>query len=248
MQNKNIMDLFAGCGGMSLGFELAGFKSLVAVEKDDWASETYAYNHPGTKVFTGDITQIKDPGKAFPEAKVVAGIVGGPPCQGFSLSGARDPKNPRNSLFMDYMRFVENIKPLFFIMENVPGILSAKTRNGGLVQEVIKSVATGIGYNVHQMVLNAANYGVPQSRMRVFFVGIRKDYPFDPGRLIPIPLKTPQVTIREALSDLPVLKAGEGEDFMDYATEPVNEYQKWCRQNSGKVQKPYRNETYQASN
>ena len=73
MQNKNIMDLFAGCGGMSLGFELAGFKSLVAVEKDDWASETYAYNHPGTKVFTGDITQIKDPGEAFPDSYIFKG-------------------------------------------------------------------------------------------------------------------------------------------------------------------------------
>lgn len=236
MENKNVIDLFAGCGGMSLGFELADFKSLVAVEKDEWASETYACNHPGTKVFTGDITKIESPADVFPEAKGVAGVVGGPPCQGFSLSGERDPKDPRNSLFMDYMRFVECFKPSFFVMENVPGILSAKTRNGELVKEVIKSVASRIGYNAHQMVLNAADYGVPQSRMRVFFVGIRKDYPFIPDRLVPVPLKTPQVTIGEALSDLPVLKAGEGTDSMDYATSPSNEYQRWCRQKNGKVE------------
>lgn len=236
MQNKKIIDLFAGCGGMSLGFELAGFKSIIAVEKDDWASETYAYNHPNTNVYTGDITQITIPCETFPEAKGISGIIGGPPCQGFSLSGSRDPKDPRNSLFMDYMRFVKSFMPSFFIMENVPGILSAKTRNGELVQDVIKFVASEIGYNVHQMVLNAANYGVPQSRMRVFFVGIKQIFPFDPSRLTPVPFSTPQVTIREALSDLPVLKAGEGDESMDYATEPTNEYQRWCRQGVEKVE------------
>ena len=96
-----IIDLFAGCGGMSLGFEFAGFTPILAVEKDDWASETYSFNRPGVKVVTADITTILDPKADFPGIGPVVGIVGGPPCQGFSLSGDRDPKDPRNSLFMD---------------------------------------------------------------------------------------------------------------------------------------------------
>lgn len=230
-KNKKVIDLFAGCGGMSLGFELGGFETLLAVEKDAWASETYAFNHPSTKVFTGDITKIKSPKKDFPQDEEVFGIIGGPPCQGFSLSGDRDPKDPRNSLFMDYMRFVKDFKPRFFVMENVTGILSAITKSGELVKKVIASVANDAGYNVSQMTLNASDYGVPQARMRVFFVGIRKDFPFCPSRLIPEPT-TPidKITIQQALSDLPVVNAGEGtDDAADYQCAPENAYQEWCR-------------------
>lgn len=234
---KTVIDLFAGCGGMSLGFELGGYQTLLAVEKDAWASETYAFNHPNTKVFTGDITKIQSPAKEFPQKGEVFGIIGGPPCQGFSLSGDRDPKDPRNSLFMDYMRFVTDFKPRFFVMENVTGILSAKTKNGEPVKKVIQSVANGIGYNVHQITLDASNYGVPQARMRVFFIGIRKDFPFCPSRLVPPP-STPieKITIRQALSDLPVVKAGEGSDGKaPYGTAPDNPYQKWCRNGMSEV-------------
>lgn len=122
------IDLFAGCGGMSLGFELAGFTTIHAIEKDAWAAETYALNHKNTKVSVVDITTIHRPLEFINRKQFsVDGIIGGPPCQGFSLSGNRDPKDPRNSLFMDYMRFVRTIKPKFFVMENVPGILSTKT-------------------------------------------------------------------------------------------------------------------------
>ena len=229
---KTLIDLFAGCGGMSAGFELAGYVPLLAVEKDAWASETYAFNHPETEIFTGDITKIVSPAKEFPQGEEIFGIIGGPPCQGFSLSGERDPKDPRNSLFMDYIRFVKDFRPRFFVMENVTGILSAKTKSGESVKEVIEAVADDAGYNVHQVVLDASNYGVPQARMRVFFIGIRKDFPFDPARLTPPP-STPveKITIRQALSDLPELLAGEGsEEEVAYAAEPANDYQRWCRQ------------------
>lgn len=235
MQNNCIIDLFAGCGGMSLGFEFAGFRSVIAVEKDDWASETYECNHPDTMVYRGDITKISNPAEEFKEIEGVCGIIGGPPCQGFSLSGNRDPKDPRNSLFMDYMRFVDSFKPNFFVLENVLGILSAKTRKGEFVQDLIKVVASHIGYNTHLVVLNAAQYGVPQSRMRVFFIGIRKDFPFDPSRLTPTQKNVAPVTISDALSDLPVLHAGEGTDNMDYPVVPQNSYQQWCRSKGGKV-------------
>ena len=221
---------------MSLGFEFAGFTPILAVEKDDWASETYSFNRPGVKVVTADITTILDPKADFPGIGPVVGIVGGPPCQGFSLSGDRDPKDPRNSLFMDYMRFVSNYRPPFFVMENVPGILSAVTRSGHKVKDVIVSVAGKLDYNVQILQLNAADYGVPQSRLRVFFVGIRNDIPFVPEWLMPEKTTAENpVTIRQALSDLPVVAAGGGEDSMPYPCQAQNPYQEWCRRKSSEV-------------
>lgn len=230
--NQRIIDLFSGCGGMSLGFEMAGFQSVLAVEKDDWAAETYQFNHQNTQVYVGDITEINTPKQQFPLVDI-AGIIGGPPCQGFSLSGSRDPKDPRNSLFMDYMRFVQDFKPSFFVMENVMGILSAKNKNGKWVKDVICQVALSHGYNMHILQLNAAEYGVPQSRNRVFFVGIRQDYPFISDKLQPekITLNNP-ISLWQAISDLPQIEAGQGQESIDYTMLPQNDYQIWCRQES----------------
>ena len=235
--DMKVIDLFAGCGGMSLGFEMAGFKTVLAVEKDLWASETYAFNHENVIVVTNDITKISNPLELCSKEKgEVFGIIGGPPCQGFSLSGGRDPKDPRNSLFMDYMRFVKAYNPSFFVMENVPGILSSVTKNGELVRDVVVSVARQLGYNVHIIQLDASDYGVPQSRQRVFFIGIRNDYPFDPSRLSPAPTtKDTPVTLWQAISDLPQISACEGNERMEYGSIASNSYQKWCRQNSQTV-------------
>lgn len=232
-----VVDLFAGCGGMSLGFELAGFRTVLAVEKDAWASETYAFNHKNVKVVTEDITKIANPRTVCPDGgHDIFGVIGGPPCQGFSLSGGRDPKDPRNSLFMDYMRFVKEFNPSFFVMENVPGILSSVTKKGEPVRDVVVSVARHLGYNVHLMQLDASHYGVPQSRQRVFFVGIRNDYPFDPSLLHPIPTtKETPITLWEAISDLPRILACEGNERMTYPDSAANPYQKWCRENSQAV-------------
>lgn len=235
-QDTPIIDLFAGCGGMSLGFELAGFHPVLAVEKDTWASETYAHNRRGVNVITGDITKILQPREKYSDLGEVFGIIGGPPCQGFSLSGDRDPKDPRNSLFMDYMRFVKDFKPSFFVMENVLGILSSVTKVGEPVKDVVVSVAKGLGYNVKVMQLDASNFGVPQARQRVFFVGIRDDYPFDPDLLSPVKTTAEHpITIRQAISDLPEIQACEGSEDMPYVTEPTNDYQIWCRAGSDSV-------------
>ncbi|MBR1819124.1 MAG: DNA cytosine methyltransferase [Neisseriaceae bacterium] len=235
MSAKRIIDLFAGCGGMSLGFEMAGFQTVLAVEKDDWAAETYQFNRQNANIFVGDITEIKEPKKQF-NLQNISGIIGGPPCQGFSVSGFRDPKDPRNSLFMDYMRFVEDFKPNFFIMENVPGILSSKTKNKEWVKALICKVAKNCGYNVEILQLNAADYGVPQARNRVFFIGIRDDFPFYPDYLIPQKItENKQISLWDAISDLPQIEAGQGEDNSDYAKTIQNEYQKWARKNSNKV-------------
>ena len=234
--NLNIIDLFAGCGGLSTGFEMAGFKIPLAIEKDEWASETYAYNHKDTRVITGDITQITDLDNLLPKNVKVDGIIGGPPCQGFSLSGKRDKKDPRNSLFMDFVRFVKHFQPSFFMMENVPGILSMKTALGEKVVDLIFEEYEKAGYNATYKVLNAAEFGVPQTRTRVIFIGIRKDLSFYPDELHPEGwLLENQITIKEAIMDLPQISAGSGKEEQDYPIRPQNDYQRWARGNCKKV-------------
>lgn len=234
----NVIDLFAGCGGLSTGFEMAGYKIPLAVEKDEWASETYMKNHPKTKVVTADITQLKDLDSLLPKKGIkIEGIIGGPPCQGFSLSGNRDKKDPRNSLFMEFVRFVKHFQPRFFVMENVTGILSMQTKSGELVKDVILSEYDKAGYNVEIYVLNAAEYGVPQSRIRVFFIGLRKDIPYDRDKVEPkgFLFGDDQITIEQAIMDLPQISAGEGCEIAEYPYEPQNEYQKWVRNGSTAV-------------
>lgn len=227
----NVIDLFAGCGGLSLGFEMAGFRIPLAVEKDTWAAETYAYNHSNTKVVTEDITQIFDFNNLIAPTTTIDGIIGGPPCQGFSLSGNRDKNDPRNSLFMDFVRFVKHFTPKFFVMENVSGILSMTTQNGELVKDVILEEYNKIGYNVEIFQLNAAEFGVPQSRIRVFFIGLKKDIVYNKTTLTPhgFLFGNDQITIHDAIMDLPQIQAGEGSEESAYDKEPITEYQTWAR-------------------
>ena len=110
--------------------------------------------------------------------KKIDGIIGGPPCQGFSLSGNRDTKDPRNSLFIDFVRFVKILKPKFFVMENVKGLLSMTTKKNILVKEIIKNEFNKVGYNLDLQILNSADYGVPQLRQRIFFIGILTQFGF----------------------------------------------------------------------
>lgn len=233
-----LIDLFAGCGGLSTGFEMAGFEVALAVEKDDWASETYIANHPGTKVVTEDITKVLDLDQLLDSKKVdVEGIIGGPPCQGFSLSGNRDRKDPRNSLFMEFVRFVKHYQPKFFVMENVTGILSMKNQKGELVKDIILSEYKNAGYNVEIFTLNAAEFGVPQSRMRVFFIGLRSDIEYDVEKIKPVGkyFGDQQITIEQAIMDLPQIQSSEGTEEQDYACKPQNAYQKFIRNGSKKV-------------
>ena len=233
-----VIDLFAGCGGLSLGFEMAGFEIPLAIEKDEWASETYKKNHPNTNVITGDITQIINLESLLDKKDLpIDGIIGGPPCQGFSLSGNRDKNDPRNSLFMEFVRFVKFYKPKFFVMENVTGILSMKTKDNLNVKDLILKEFNNAGYNVKICKLNAAEYGVPQSRLRIVFIGIRNDISFEENKLGPEPFLfgDKQITVEQAIMDLPQIQSGEGEEIMDYGTEAKNNYQKWARLNSQAV-------------
>lgn len=232
---KNVVDLFAGCGGFSLGFHLAGYETLAAIERDQWASDTYRKNFPNVHVITDDIKTIQGTELRLKKSDV-DGIIGGPPCQGFSLSGTRDPKDPRNSLFMEFIRLVGIFKPAFTVMENVPGLLSMRTKRGLRVSEIIEDEFSSIGYQCCYHILNAADYGVPQSRQRVFFFAIREDFPFDPELLKPIPTHANDpVTLGDAITDLPDIDSGEGDEIQEYPTKPKNVYQKWARLNSTAV-------------
>lgn len=233
-----IIDLFAGCGGLSLGFELAGFDIPLAIEKDEWASETYKKNHPNTNVITGDITQIIDLKNILSKENLpIDGIIGGPPCQGFSLSGNRDKNDPRNSLFMEFVRFVKYYNPKFFVMENVTGILSMKTKDNQNVKDLILKEYYQAGYNVKICKLNAAEYGVPQSRLRIVFIGIRKDIKFNENEIGPKPFLfgKDQITVEQAIMDLPQINSGEGSDQLEYNITAQNDYQLWARKNSNAI-------------
>ncbi len=191
------VDLFAGAGGMSLGFQQAGFKILSAVEVVDIAAETHHLNFPNSHVHCGDIAEY-DPLKVV-KKKDVKVVVGGPPCQGFSVAGKRDPNDPRNKLFREFVRVVDVLKPDYFVMENVPGIL---TMQNGKVAEAILEAFAEIGYtSVSIAVLETATLGVAQLRSRAIFIGNAKGLP----NPFPAPIldKNNFVPIEKVISDLP---------------------------------------------
>lgn len=180
-QRPKAIDLFSGAGGFTLGIAPL-FNVVGHVEWDKAALETYELNAPycgfGCSELIGrDITQIDDEQiLAFKKRhNRINLIVGGPPCQGFSTSGKRDPKDPRNSLFIHFVRFVRLIQPDKFVMENVPGMKSMKTAKGENCLEIILNSFREAGYKVDWRILNAVNYGVPQSRRRIFIYGNRED-------------------------------------------------------------------------
>ena len=225
---NKIIDLFCGAGGFSLGFEHEGFESILAIDKWNDAVETYNYNR---KLKCGKNIDIHDfTNEMLNEIKKennVCGIIGGPPCQGFSLVGKREAGDERNSLYLEYVRFVSNIKPKFFILENVKGLLSME---GGIYKEDIIKRFSDLGYNVTYKLLRASDYGVPQSRERVFFVGLRKDVFEETFFDFDFVEKQPMVCTKDALSDLPSLDRGE--DETKYKTSPSNEFQMKMRRGS----------------
>lgn len=227
MKNK-IIDLFCGAGGLSLGFEEAGFESVLAIDKWEDAINTYNNNRKNKIGTTVDIHDFSNEDlEKF--KKEVCGIIGGPPCQGFSMVGTREKNDPRNSLYMEYVRFVSVIKPDFFVLENVSGLLSLSK---GYYKEEILNQFTNLGYNVNYKLLTASDYGVPQSRKRVFFIGLRKDkfdHYFDFEQIN----KKDMISTKEAISDL--LVANTSKNPMPYQVEANNDYQKLMRNNSNQI-------------
>lgn len=221
----SVIDLFSGVGGLSLGFRMADYDVLLANEIDASIAEAYTKNHPETKMINADITSL-DISSVFGEyVNKIDVVIGGPPCQGFSQKGQRKTINdPRNFLFRYFFEVVKYVRPRFFVIENVPNILTAE--NGFFKQE-IADIFHEIGYNISCAVLNAADYGVPQNRHRAFIVGNRIGAEF----VFPVP-KNNKVTIWEAISDLNYLNSGEGESEEPYRSEPESEYQQLMRRNS----------------
>lgn len=231
MENKpQLLDLFCGCGGFSLGFEWAGFESVLAVDIWKDAVKTYNFNRGKEIAIEKDLRELdSDYIHDLQEKHTnIVGIIGGPPCQGYSIVGKREIDDERNFLYLEYFRMVSVINPKFFVIENVKGLLHM---NGGLFVEDIYKRFGELGYRISHKLLRASDYGIPQKRERVFFVGIRNDIS-EEEFVFPKPLGT-LVTTSDALSDLPSLDNRQTyEDTYEYPVEALNEYQAFMRKNS----------------
>lgn len=226
-----VLDLFCGAGGFSYGMDKnPHFHTVVALDFDEKAAETFKRNMPYANVLVGDITDasVKEKVINLSRQMGVNMIIGGPPCQGYSMKGKKlGLKDPRNFLFREYLSMVKELQPEIFVIENVKGLLLAS--NGWFKEEILKAIEE-LGYNVEYGVLNASDFGVPQARERAIFICSRKK---------PIPLPTPEVrehvTVREAISDLSYLESGEGDFEQEYSTEVQSDYQTLMREGSERL-------------
>lgn len=184
--NFNVLDLFCGCGGMTQGLVDAGLNVVAGIDYWDKAIDSYKVNFDHTAI-CADLTKLgpKKFDKTYNKGKKIDIIVGGPPCQGFSIAGKRDIKDPRNSLFVEYVKYLNYFKPKAFIMENVMGILSMKTATGEKVIDIILSKLE-TNYNCRVCKLYASDFEVPQNRRRVIILGVRKDLGIKPSEPVPV--------------------------------------------------------------
>jgi len=226
--NPTVIDLFAGVGGLSLGFKQEGFDIILANESDISIADSYKKNHSSTKMVVGDITSL-DLSEIFkPYRNKIDVIIGGPPCQGFSQKGQRKTiHDDRNFLFKYYVNIVDLVQPRYFVMENVPNLLT--TENGYFKQE-IEELFNSIGYSLRSGTLNAADFGIPQNRKRAVILGKRGSNSI----ALPTP-NTEKVNIWDAISDLSYLESGEGVEIQDYRIKSQSSYQKKIRLNSKKL-------------
>lgn len=228
----NIIDLFSGCGGLSLGFELAGYKTLLGIDNDEAAVNTFVKNHNGSIGISTDITEVSgDEIRRLVGNNTIDVVIGGPPCQGMSLAGPRKLHDPRNKLYLSFIRIVQELQPKAFVIENVPGLVSLFK---GAIKDSILEEFQEMGYNVSYQLLNSADYGVPQTRKRVFFVGLKngEKFTFPEPKIF---FESDWVTTEEATSDLPLLEDSFGNDIEHYILEPQNDFQRYCRNNSKAV-------------
>jgi len=227
--NNCLIDLFCGCGGLSLGFEKAGFDIAFAVDMWKDAVDTYNFNHKKSVAECMDIKSLTRDrlNRINDEAGGIVGIIGGPPCQGYSTVGTRDINDPRNHLYLEYCRIVQEINPTFFLIENVKGLI---TLSGGMFKDDIVRRFSELGYSVKYKVLNAADYGVPQNRQRVFFVGIKNK-----SFIFPEPIPG-HLTAKDAISDLITpCPANQINASAEYSLPPQNAFQNEMRQGVNRV-------------
>lgn len=235
-----VLDLFAGCGGLSLGLQQAGFKIVAAVEKDVWASDTYAHNHPGTELLSVGVETLTTDSLRQRFRGNIDVVVGGPPCQGFSVSGKRQYGVflDKNRLIHEYIRAVDAVSPSMFLLENVRGFTSASLDGRERALGVLLGGLEKLGYHLHSSVLQAADFGLPQYRSRLFVIGSREelsDSPFPSPTHSPRPRGglAPYLSIMDAISDLPEIHAGQGTDgSQPYTKKPGHEFQALMRRGS----------------
>lgn len=219
-----IIDLFCGIGGLSLGFENVGFEVSAAVDMWDDAIKTYNHNRQKKVAMTIPVEEFNE--SVLPDIikkEKITGIIGGPPCQGFSTVGKRDIDDDRNKLYLEFYKAVKIAAPDFFVIENVKGMLTLN--KGAFVDDIMKRFGTdGLGYEISQQLVNAADYGVPQNRYRVFFVGIK-------GKKFKFPeVLGYKLSAKDGISDL------VGASLEKYGSEPQNTFQQTMR---GNVTKPF---------
>jgi len=231
------IDLFCGAGGLSEGLRQAGFDTRVGLDFDKDAMATFAANHPDAERILGNVESVT--GK---ELMLRAGaddidlIAGGPSCQGFSTHGKRIQDDPRNFLFKHFVRIVSEVRPKMFLMENVKGML---TFSKGAFRNQIEQAFAEIGYRCAFSTVGAADYGVPQLRHRVLFIGTRIDelelsFPKPTHSDKRLGLK-PYITVREAIGDLPLMKRDYKTQTRLYSSTPQNPYQTYLRAGAGKT-------------
>ena len=220
----NVLDLFSGAGGFSFGLDaVKGIKTVLAVDNDKYATETFQKNFKNATVITGDLKdeKIKKEVIKIARKKKVNMVVGGPPCQGFSLKGKNLGKDDsRNFLFLEYLAIVKELKPEVFVIENVKNILNSEN---GYFKQLIIDKFSDVGYIINFGVLNAKDFGVPEHRERAIIIGsLTKSIELPKGN-------DKTVTVRDAISDLAYLNSGEGTFEANYLLEPLTDYQKKLR-------------------
>ena len=215
------IDLFAGAGGMSLGAQWAGINIQTAVEIDPHAAATYARNHPKTHLHQQDICKLRK--ISFDSRTKQTVVFGGPPCKGFSTSNqrTRNRDNPSNHLYKEFLRVVKQANPDWIVFENVKGILETEDR---LFLNIILNSLTSYDYTLNWGVLNAADFGVPQNRSRLFIIGSRHGVRVD----LPRPTTKRKITVAEAIADLPRLPNGASLCLMPYRPSMLSQYSKRC--------------------
>ncbi len=233
------IDLFAGAGGITEGFRKAGYTCVCANDFDEEAKHTFTFNHPLIPYLLKDIREVTSAElllKAGCNADEIDVMTGGPPCQGFSLAGQRLSDDPRNVLFREYIRIAKDIQPKVIFFENVYGIMNMQ--NGRVLNAILEKIGE-IGYQCKYALINAADYGVPQARPRFVLIGVRgsdKKITFpetthgkviDDGQIELFEKEIlPYVTVEEALSNLPQIDQGEGEEEIKVIPSWKNTFQK----------------------
>ena len=218
-----VLDLFCGCGGLSLGFQQAGFNVKLGIDAWEDAIKTFNFTHKSAKGIVADLFSISpqeiSKTTGFDTVDI---IIGGPPCQGFSIAGKRMIDDERNQLYKSFVEFVSFYRPKAFLMENVPNIMSM---GKGVIKEQITQDFEKLGYHISSKILMASDFGVPQNRRRAFFIGFKENCNFE----FPTPFTNQTVTSFDAISDLPDYSVSDGEK---YPIDIQSEYQKFMRENS----------------